>query len=628
MASGDDASRLFDPSRFDTTATEARTEPRRQLERHGPGPGQRVVRVLPDVSGLTKEFDYLCPAPWADQIEIGTMVRAELKGRRVAGWVTAVDVDPTTELMTLTRISSIGPPAEILDLARWAAYRWHGRLRSILKTASPPRMVKSKPRMRTTRQPPATPSPADPWPAAAINGLEPSSTACVEVNPNEDLRPLMLMVAAQGSTLILTPTMGQARSLAGWLSRQGVRVHLQPNQWAGGFSGGVVIGSRSAVWAPVADLKTIVVVDEDDEAFQEERVPTWHARDVAIERARRTKARCLLISATPTLAAERRSDVIVRASRSDQRRGWPLVEVIDRRADELGFTNLFSQRLVELLRPADSAVLILNRKGRSRLLACSSCGELARTEDGLHLMIEDQSGLLAPATGERRPVVCASCGGTKLKRLRLGISRATEELSRLLDRRVTELSSDVGSTAEPGDVVLGTEAALRAVDHGDVVAFLDFDQELLAPRYRAAEQALTLLRRAARLVGPRRPDARLVIQTRLPDHRVIRAASAGRPGLLTELEGELRSSLELPPFGALAEISGAGGEAFVELLRRVLDDPAHGNVRLLGPRRDGRYLLSVPEQVGASADDILADLLAAVPRPGKRVRVAVDPPRA
>ncbi|MDH3296444.1 MAG: hypothetical protein OER95_19145, partial [Acidimicrobiia bacterium] len=114
-------------------------------------PGERLVRVLPDVSGLSREFDYRCPARWAGEIAIGSLVRIDLNGRRVAGWVTAVDVDPLVgmSLAAITRLSSIGPPHEIVELARWASHRWHGRLAPILKAASPPRMVPVRPTART-----------------------------------------------------------------------------------------------------------------------------------------------------------------------------------------------------------------------------------------------------------------------------------------------------------------------------------------------------------------------------------------------------------------------------------------------------------------------------------------------
>jgi primosomal protein N' (replication factor Y) len=637
---------LFDPTPFARSHPEEPRDPGAGIEE-----GERLVRVLADVSGLSREFDYRCPARWADEIDVGSLVRFDLNGRRVAGWVTAVDVEPPPDvtLSAITRWSSIGPPADVVELARWAAHRWHGRLAPILKAASPHRMVKVKPARRTKADParrsrldagPDGAVAAD-WMAAAALASGPGSVVVLQSSPRSKVGPLIAGLAGLGDVLVIEPDVARAAWLAGALHRAGIRCHRHPQQWVEGFTGGVVVGSRSAVWAPLPELAAVVVLDEHDEALQEERVPTWHARDVAIERARRCGARTILVSPIPSVAALTVADRVVAGPRAELRAGWPVVEVIDRRNDELGFSSLFSSRLVELLRPARRAVVMLNRKGRARLLACATCGELVRSEDGEHMMIEDGEGLLAPATGERRPLVCAICGGTTLKRIRLGVSQAAEELARLLDRPVVEISSDTARSGldRPETVVLGTEAALRAVDGCDVVAFLDFDQELLAPRYRAGEQAMALLARAARLAGGRREASRLVIQTRIPDHPVVRAAVAADPDLFTEAEQAGRAALGWPPFGALAEISGAGAAVMAGAVGEMIrQDPGLGHsTSVLGPRHDGKYLIAVRPSTGESdaaspestdAGERLADLLASVHRPKERVRVAVDPPRA
>jgi primosomal protein N' (replication factor Y) len=646
-----DDERLFDPAPFDTEKQQRQASDSEAAL----GLGERLVRVVPDVSGLTKEFDYRCPAKWAGDIDIGSLVRVELHGRRVAGWITGIDVDPATTatIRPLLRVSSIGPPSDVVDLARWAAWRWQGRLSAILKTASPPRMVRTKPAPRPTslKRPGSTIEHGLSQEAVELyTTLNPNAAVTsVRVGPAADVADLVAAVAGVGNCLVIVPEIRRAQAIAGRLRRHGIRVHLHPNQWAGGFTGGVVIGSRSAVWAPLHDVRAVVVIDEHDESLQEERVPTWNARDVAIERAARAGARCLLVSPAPSLVALERADDQVRLARTVERLHWPLVDVIDRRKDEFGFSNLFSSSLVATLREATSAVLILNRKGRARLLACASCGELVRSENGIHLMVEQEGELVAPATGERRPLICAVCAGTGLRRLRLGVTRAAEELSRLLARPVTEISSDRPGGADSGDVLLGTEAALHVVDRCQVVAFLDFDQELLAPRYRAGEQAMALLVRAARLCRPDDSRSRLVLQTRLPEHRVVRAAVARDPGLLVKGEREIRRNLGFPPFGALAEVSGKGSEEYVANLRAVghtsIVDP--DRLRILGPRPDGRYLISVPDLIDPTVDtppvasgravpdvvrhqdstSLLASLLAATDRPKERVRVAVDPPR-
>jgi primosomal protein N' (replication factor Y) len=164
-------------------------------------------------------------------------------------------------------------------------------------------------------------------------------------------------------------------------------------------------------------------------------------------------------------------------------------------------------------------------------------------------------------------------------------------------------------------VLVGTEAVLHRVPRADVVAFLDFDQELLAPRYRAAEEALALLARAARIVGGRHRDGRVLVQTRLPDHEVLDAAAHADPGRHLDGERERRRALGLPPFRALALLSGDAAAAYAAGLAG-----AEAAVEVAGPS-DGRWL------VRAADHDTLATALAGVPRPAGRLRIEVDPLR-
>ena len=605
--------RLFDPDPFDDDTG---------VDGTGVEGGEITVRVRPDVSGLDKEFDYIVPASLVGEVDAGSIVRVELNGRNVAGWVTALETEPPAgrKLRPIARVSSVGPSADLIDLARWAAHRWSGRVASLLKTASPPRHVRSLPSLDQNTDGPAT--------SGASRHEGPS---VIRVAPCGDLVSVLVSVvaglAADGSTLIVTPRLGQAASLAGDLRRHGLTTRLHPHDWAAAAGrGGVVLGARSAAWARVRSLAAIVVVDEHDEALQEERNPTWHARDVAIERAARAGVPCYLLSPSPSLAALLAAeDRVSVPSRSSERAGWPLVELVDRRHDEPGRGGLFSARVAELVRAPGAVLAVLNRKGRAIVLACTMCGELVRTEDGERLMVERDGVLVSPSTGEERPVVCANCGATSLKRLRLGVTRAAEELAALAGEPVGEITAGQSPSTDDDDgasrsgatrIVVGTEAALHQLGRADTVVFLDFDQELLAPRYRSADQAMSLLVHAARLVGPRAGGGRIVVQTRTPDHRVLRAAVRADPGALVAAERPLRESLGWPPFGALAEIGGEAAEAFAEALRSRAD------LLVLGPRDDGRYLVRAESPVA------LSEALAVTPRPPGRFRVAVDPPRA
>jgi primosomal protein N' (replication factor Y) len=187
-------------------------------------------------------------------------------------------------------------------------------------------------------------------------------------------------------------------------------------------------------------------------------------------------------------------------------------------------------------------------------------------------------------------------------------------LEALSGRPVGEVTAATGQLPD-ADVLVGTEAVLHRVSRADgftAVAFVDFDQELLAARIHAGEEALALLAHASRLVGGR--DGRVLVQTRLPGHPVVQAALLADPAILSTPELEIRGALRLPPVTAVAVVSGPAASAYVDDLREL-------PVEILGPDRD-QWL------VKASDPAALADALAAVPRPsGRQLRVAVEPAR-
>jgi primosomal protein N' (replication factor Y) len=197
-----------------------------------------------------------------------------------------------------------------------------------------------------------------------------------------------------------------------------------------------------------------------------------------------------------------------------------------------------------------------------------------------------------------------------LKLLRVGVSRAREELEALAQRPVGQVTAETGPRPD-AEILVGTEAVLHRVGAADGVAFLDFDQELLAPRYRAAEEAMALLARASRLVGGRPRRGRVLVQTKVPQHEVLVAALTADPGRLVASEAPVRDALHFPPSAAIAVVSGQAAEQYVGALV---------GVEVRGPDR-GRWL------VRAGDDDALSGALAAVRRPPGRLRVAVNPLR-
>lgn len=609
-----------------TTPSEA-PPPRLDLGLAGPEPadnrdragaGERIVRIRPDVVGIDRLLDYSVPA--GHDVGIGDLVRIRIGPRRERGWIVALDVDadPDFELRPIDRRSGLGPTPELLDLADWAAWRWAGRPPHLLRIASPPTNVTDLPRIPSA-SPPAVSRPA----SSALTRVLDEPLGVLTLGPGEDRYPLALAAThtAVGHAVILCPTAAEARNLANRLERDGVPTALlagqKPDsarsaQWARARAGCTVVGTRSAAWASLPRLGRVLVLDEHDEAYQGEQTPTWNARDVVIERARRAGAPCLLVSPTPSPEARAVARPVELGERA-RHGGWPRVEVVDRRELDPSLGPLFSRRVVDLVRGEGRVLCVLDRTGRVRLLVCRHCEEIARCEVcagavSLETGLEGEE-FVCSRDDHRRPPICLTCSGTRFKHLRLGVSRAREELEVLARRPVGEVTAS--TTDLPGEpVLIGTEALLRRVTSADTVIFLDFDQHLLATRHRSGQEALALLALAARIVSRR--DGRLVVQTRDPDHPVVDAALHGDPDRFAEGDLALQEMLGLPPTTAVALVRGAGAPDFVA----AFGDPE--GVVVQGPV-DGVWRLRAPDH------RILCDALAATPRPQERLRIEVDP---
>ncbi len=220
--------------------------------------------------------------------------------------------------------------------------------------------------------------------------------------------------------------------------------------------------------------------------------------------------------------------------------------------------------------------------------------------------------------------MCAECGSTALAGLQLGVTRAREELESLVREPVVAVTGsgtvDGGSTGGAAELVgtarilIGTEAVLHRAGHADLVVFLDFDQELLAPRYRSAEEALALLVLASRLVGGRSRGGRVIVQTRSPEHEVVQAALRADPRGVSVVEAARRRMLRFPPAGAVVVVGRSAAAEYVERLGSL------PGVSVQGPD-GGRWVLRSDDR------QVLLDHLANVERPPGQLRLQVDPAR-
>jgi primosomal protein N' (replication factor Y) len=609
-----------------------------------------IARIVPDVTGVDKVFDYLVPESLVGNICVGDRVRVPLHNRNVAGWVLQLG-DTTTQfsdvveskLLKVIKVLGKGPSQEVVDLARWAAHMWVGRLRAFFVAASPATLVATLPGSRYTQVSMRKNFDVD---AQAIEAISGAGVSVLRRGPACSPRSLVLTAASKGPVLVVIPTLNRARLMAASLREYGLSVAVMPGDWAVAAGGvDVVIGARSAVWASVPLLKSIIVIDEHDDALQEERSPSWHARDIAIERAKKLKIACLLVSPVPSLRAlHGASGLVASLDPTTEASQWPQIRIVDRRQEERWSSSMLSSDLIEQLRDHSRRIVcVLNVKGRARLLACGSCRELVRCDVCEAAMTMSASKQLeCPRCAHLRPAVCVKCGSGKLAVIKAGVSRLREELAAAAGRRVDEVveisggdSADKSGKDKNNEVVdqtkmlfVGTEAALHRVRDVDTVVFLDIDQEISAPRYRAAEITLTLIVHAARLVARKtsgsssKSDGLVMIQSMLADHALLCGLASHDLGEFTDEEMSRRKLMQLPPYGALAQVSGTGVDQLADILR--------SNV-LLQVSATNKDSVLVKSSDWADLANSISDALVAVSTRGKktlRIKTQIDPPRA
>lgn len=525
--------------------------------------------MVPDVSGIDKVFDYIVPERLRAAVHVGVRVRVDLHGRRVGGWVVALGDGPSgdagnydpSRLVPIAAVSGAGIDPSVVDLARWTAARWYGSWRAVLSSATAPRA-----RLRTVhaRHGDAVDVPADETASAAL-ALAADGGGLLVVPPLASALNAVAALASRGSVLAVCPTQRMAVLGAAALRRRGFTTALAPDDWEAASVGvDVVIGARSSVWAPCADLSAVVVVDEHDELLHEERAPTWNAADVARERANRAGVPCLVLSAIPSAASMLVHEKAMRIVTPP--RAWPAVSVVDLDEVPVHGSLLSSELLESIQTPGITTVCVLNTKGKARLVSCRSCRDLQRCPECTSLLSQDDDGVLAcERCGFSAGSVCVSCGRTTFTILRGGTAQLVSQVSASSVNPVVEVTADTDDSWTTGNVFIGTEAVLHRMPRADTVVFADIDRDLSAPRATAPRETLALVARAARLVGA---AGRVVVQTRQPDHPLMRAIAAAdtQNSVLSWCTSDLaqRRVLELPPFSTMVRLTLAEGRDIAE----------------------------------------------------------------
>jgi len=393
----------------------------------------------------------------------------------------------------------------------------------------------------------------------------------------------------------------------------------------------MVVGTRSAVFAPVENLALMIVDEEQDSSYKQEETPRYHARDVAVMRAKMAGAVVVLGSATPSLEsyfnAKKNKYALLELPDRVEQRPLPEVEIVDMRVEfqETGKEQVISRKLVEEIRQRlerkEQAMVLLNRRGYSPLALCRACGNrmecrncaIAMTHHKRsNRMVCHYCGFMAPV-----PKVCGECGSEYVYFLGTG-SEKLEELLHVffpqarigrLDRDTVRGNEDFEralNALNEGelDLLVGTQMIAKGHDiHGvTLVGVVAADAALGFPDFRAAERTFQLLTQVAGRAGRGQTPGKVVLQTYFPDHYAVQYAAQHDFVGFYEKELRFRSWMHYPPYSALANVlvrSDKLDEAlrWSGILGKWFEKTRHEGIRVLGPaaapivrlKRDYRY---------------------------------------
>jgi primosomal protein N' (replication factor Y) (superfamily II helicase) len=435
-------------------------------------------------------------------------------------------------------------------------------------------------------------------------------------------------LAGGRSALLLVPEIALTPAMAGqFFARFGDRVAIlhsaftdseRSEQWRRIRSGaaGVVVGTRSGVFAPVRNLGLIVVDEEHDQSYKQEETPRYNGRDVAIVRAQAAGACVVLGSATPSLESrynvQRGKYTLLELPGRIEDRPLPKVEIIDMREEFLETRKqaTFSRRLLEAigqrLDNGEQTMLLLNRRGFSSFVACRACGERVECRNCSVTLTYHRRDrrLLCHYCGyaERVPSICPKCRSEHIYFLGVGSEKVEEELHREFPRaRITRLDRDTvtgnrqyevilqGFRDGDFDILVGTQMIAKGHDIPNVtlVGVVSADTGLGMPDFRAAERTFQLLTQVAGRAGRGDLPGIVLVQTINPDHYAVRMAAAQDYQAFYEKELNFRRMMHYPPFTAMANLlvrSEKQEEALrlsAELGRLFMPSPE--KIKVMGP---------------------------------------------
>ena len=345
----------------------------------------------------------------------------------------------------------------------------------------------------------------------------------------------------------------------------------------------IVVGARSAVFAPFKNLGVIIIDEEHTTSYKQDNNPKYSAIEIAIERAKNNNAIVILGSATPSLETYARSIkglyTLVELKHRVNTNNLPLVEIVDM-SKEKHRGSIFSSRLItevnKRLEEHEQIILLLNRRGYSSFITCSNCGYTAKCPHcDITLTYHKTSNTLRChycGYADKMKDICSSCGEKAIKTLGTGTEKVEEEIRKVFNARVVRM--DLDTTSKKGshekiitafknheyDILLGTQMIAKGLDFSNVtlVGVINADTSLMIPNYRSNEYTFQLLMQTAGRSGRGEKNGSVIIQTFNPEHYAITLASKHDYIDFFKQEMEVRRKLSYPPYYYLTYIKVIG----------------------------------------------------------------------
>ena len=382
----------------------------------------------------------------------------------------------------------------------------------------------------------------------------------------------------------------------------------------------VVVGTRSAVFAPCCELGLLIIDEEQEHSYKSENSPRYDAKEVALWRGLKEHALVLFGSATPSVETMYRAKqgeyTLYTLQNRYNGKQLPPVQIVDMREElkvgnDLSYSRSLQDAILDTMQAGKQTILFLNRRGNSRSLVCVDCREAPECPRCSARLTYHSANerLMCHYCGFSQPVPqrCPTCGGP-LKRIGIGTQKAQQELLELypeirVDRMDTDTVSAVNTHEKILDhfknekvpVLIGTQMVAKGLNLPDVtlVGVLDADLGLYSGSYRAAETTFNMLTQVVGRAGRGDTPGQAVIQTMVPEHPVITLAAKQDYDSFYELEIRLRQAQKLPPFGDLATVTFSGQDEAVLLRGAVKFRDS-----LLACLKDGAYAQNAYQVLG------------------------------